>query len=170
MSKAIKYLGTFLLSLTVFLALKTDNAYAYTLDDLESYIENPEFHDGQKGRARGNVGLYKVVGEGLATNIDAIYFDSTHKEFQVLVRRYNPTKGIDKISKDMKWSVVDERICTVDNKGFVTAGSMTGATIIVLEDDIGCMGIPVVNRTGKYDSWYEDMLTMQSYLMGLSIV
>jgi len=43
-----------------------------------------------------------------------------------LAREYNPKKGIDKTSKDMEWSVVDERICTVDSNGKVTAGEMTG--------------------------------------------
>lgn len=158
MRKVIKLLGILLLALTVFTTLNTEKAYAYTLDDLEGYIENPEFHDGLKGRGRGNVGLYEVVGETeVATNVDAVYFDSTHKEFQILVRRYNPKKGIDKISKDMKWSVVDERICTVDSNGFLTAGNMTGATIVILEDETYCKSITVVNRTGNHDSWYEDM-------------
>jgi hypothetical protein len=158
MKKAIRSLGILLLALIIFLPLNSNKAYAYTLKDLGSYIENPEFHNNQSGRADGNVGLYKAVGETeVATNVKELYFDSTHKTFQILARRYNPTKEIDKTSKDMKWSVVDKRICTVDSKGFVTAGNMTGATIVILEDETYCLSIPVVNRTGKYDSWYEDM-------------
>lgn len=158
MKKVIKYLGMLLFALTLLLPLNTNKAYAYTLKDLGTHIENPEFHNNQSGRADGNIGLYKAVGDiEVATNVNSIYFDSAHKTFQILARRYNPTKGINKTNKDMKWSVVDKRICTVDSKGFVTAGNMTGATIVILEDDTYCISIPVVNRTGKYDSWYEDM-------------
>lgn len=157
MKLVIKLLGAILLAL-VFIPLNSNKAYAYTLEDLGSYIENPEWFDNQTGRRDDNVGLEEVVGETEATtNVTAIYFDSTHKTFQILSRRYNPTKGIDKTNKDMKWSVVDERICTVDSKGFVTAGNMTGVTIIIMEDDTYCSSIVVVNRTGKYDNWYEDM-------------
>lgn len=158
MKKVIKSLGILLVALTVCLPLNTNKAYAYTLKDLGSYIENPEFHYNQSGRADGNVGLYKAVGDiEVAINVNTVYFDSTQKTYQILARRYNPTKGIDKTSKDMKWSVVDERICTVDNNGFVTAGNMSGVTIVILEDETYCLSIPVINRTGKYDSWYEDM-------------
>ena len=153
----MKFLGMLLLVLTVFLPFNTENAYAYTLEDLGSYVENPEWFDNQSGRLGDNVGLSKAIDKELQTNVGSIYFDSTHKSFQIQARRYNPTKGIDKTSKDMKWSVVDERICTVDNNGFVKAGSMTGATIVILEDETVCMAITVVNRTGNYDSWYEDM-------------
>jgi hypothetical protein len=158
MKKKMRSLWALLLVLSALLPINASTAYAYTFDNLSAYIENPEFHDNQKGRLVGNVGMYKYVNEVYArTNVEAIYFDSTHKSFQILARRYGPTKGIDKTSKDMKWSVVDERICTVDSKGFVTAGDMTGATIVILEDNEYCISIPVINRTGKYDSWYEDM-------------
>lgn len=157
MKKTMKYFGLLLLAFTVFLSLNTSKAYAYTLEDLDDYVENPEFHDNQIGREDDNVGMYQIVGDYVETNVETIFFDSTHNTFQILARRYNPTKGINKTSKDMKWSVVDERICTIDNKGFVTAGAMTGGTVVILEDDTVCISIPVVNKTGKYDSWYEDM-------------
>lgn len=158
MMKIVRFLGILLLVLIVFLPLNTIKTYAYTLNDLGAYIENPEFHDSQQGRADGNLGLYQVVGDKqVVANVKAIYFDSTNKTFQILARRYNPTIGIDKTSNDMKWSVVDERICTVDSNGFVTAGNTTGATIVIMEDDTCCMSFTVVNRTGKYDNWYEDM-------------
>ncbi len=158
MKKKMRSLWALLLVLSALLPINASTAYAYTFDNLSAYIENPEFHDNQKGRLAGNVGMYQYVVETIAaTNVEAIYFDTSHKTFQIMARRYGPTKGIDKTSKDMKWSVVDDRICTVDSKGFVTAGDMTGATIVILEDETYCMSIPVINRTGNYDSWYEDM-------------
>lgn len=147
-----------LLATAVYSPQYSKKAYAYTLKDLETYIDNPDFHSNQSGRAGYNVGMDSIVGTTVpVTNVNAIYFDSSNKSFQILARVYNPNKGIDKTSKDMKWSVVDDRICTVDSNGKVTAGNMTGTTIIIMEDDDYCINIPVVNITGKYDSWYEDM-------------
>jgi len=146
------------LAAAVYSPLYSNKAHAYTLKDLETYIDNPDFHSYQAGRAGYNIGMDSIVGRTIpVTNVNAIYFDSSNKSFQILARQYNPNKGIDKTSKDMKWSVVDDRICTVDSNAKVTAGNMTGTTIIIMEDDNYCINIPVVNITGKYDSWYEDM-------------
>lgn len=140
------------------LSLHSDIAYAYTLKNLDQYIDNPEFFDYQEGKASINVGIDPIVGTPDAiVNVARIYFDSKHKTFQILARQYDPKKGINLTSKDMKWSVIDERICTVDKNGKVTAGEMTGVTVVIMEEKGGYLVIPVLNITGNCDKWYEEM-------------
>jgi hypothetical protein len=165
MKKVIKSLGVLLLALTVCLSSSTNKAYAYTLEDLASYIENPEWFDNQEGRAGDNTGTDKINYSYLQINSDVIYFDKTHKSYQLLLRQYDNEKGIDLGNDDLKWEVIDERICTVDSNGFVKAGDLTGATTVIAENKNNTLVIAVINLTGNYDRWYENMF-VNNWLYG----
>ncbi|SHO53409.1 hypothetical protein [Anaerocolumna xylanovorans] len=167
MRKMLKFLGVLLLVLTECLPLNTDKAYAYTLENLESYIVNPEWFDNQEGRAGDNTGTGKTDCSYPQINSDVIYFDKTHKSYQLLLRQYDKEKGIDFENDDFEWEVIDERICTVDSDGFVKAGDMTGATTVIAENQNYALVIVVINLTGKYDSWYENMFVNNWFYGGL---
>lgn len=159
MKKTIKFFGILLLVLTAFLPLNTNKAYAYTLENLESYIKNPEWFDNQEGRAGDNTGTGKIDCSYPQINSEVIYFDKTHKSYQLLLRQYDKEKGIDLENDDFEWEVIDERICTVDSNGFVKAGDITGATTVIAENKNYTLVIVVINLTGDYDRWYENMFT-----------
>ena len=160
MNNRIKFFCGVLLVIVLGAWLKTDKAYAYTIDDLGSYIENPEWFDNQKGRSGDNIGTYKIVKEDRPTiNSSTVYFYGKNETYQLLIRQYDETAKIDFDNDDFKWFVMDERICTVDENGLLTAGEMTGVTTVLAENDFGYTEVAVVNLTGDYDDWYEKMFT-----------
>lgn len=160
MKNVVRILCGLLLAFTVIFTTRTESAFAYTLDDLGDYIENPGWFDNQEGRADDAIGTERVAtGSEPSRNTRIIYFNKTHKTYQLLVRQYDETKGIDIDNDDLTWSVVDERICTVDGNGFVKAGEMTGATTILAEGPDYILEFTVINLTGNYDEWYEEMFT-----------
>lgn len=173
--------GLFLTAVAILISPKTA-AYAYTMDNLEASIENMDFFDNQVGRLNyfryqgNNFGSSNEKGlvrsyvrrsdpNDYATcwafqidmNVDSIFFKPNFTSFQLKIRAYNEEKGWDMTTEDFKLTSQDERICTVDKSGLIKAGTMTGATVISIEYDGGCSFVFVVNQTGKYDKWYEDM-------------
>lgn len=157
--KINKIFSGLMLALALIMASQTSKTYAYTIEDMSDYIENPEWFDNQDGGELVALEDNMPVGtsEPVVSNT-SIYLGKKTTSYQIYVRQYDAKNGIDIDESGFTWTSCDERICTVDN-GLVKAGSMTGVTVLVAENKDYVIGFTVVNQTGNEEQWYEDMFT-----------